>query len=463
MKIALLGYSWTWCADKIDPFMEEMVKGFTQLGIDVDVYIGNEFTEDRGINGISKGINLDNLTNHIRNQKYDLAVSFNNSMLSRKFIDFFDCKIVSWIVDDFNHTFQHDNLGLFDAFKFNTQIIISSTELQERLEYEIAGVSKRLNFLPTATQVTDSETGNFNHETYNISWVASFLDSKGTELLFQHSLPNKKHCELIRQCIVKLENNQVIDYNDKVEGIVIDDFINMHKWSRNFFEMQLQNMLSNQHRTEAVERLNKYGLALFGNSGWANAISCSRGVFDSLQAESQVKKHQDLMNVYNSSKICINISQVQSGGALPYRVLDILASNAMLITKYNEKSDAFRIFGKDCPIVMYKNLDDLEHLCRYYLEHEEERVEIVKKCNAMLESGFSFRDRCIDILKIGGINKFPDNVLGKIEYISSYKFLVLREKAKRAGFTILKKILFNVVHIIPYSVKIKLIRLLQNA
>jgi len=61
------------------------------------------------------------------------------------------------------------------------------------------------------------------------------------------------------------------------------------------------------------------------------------------------------------------------------------------------------VFGKDCPVPTYADLDELEALCLRYLGNEDERRELVAQCNALVSSGFSFAERATDLLRIVGL------------------------------------------------------------
>jgi len=454
MKLALLGYSWTWCSNKkIDPFMEEIVQSFAKLGVDVDIYIGNHFTKDGGIHGISPAVNINKFTKYIQEQKYDLAVSFNNSLISKKFIEAFGCKVVSWIVDDFLHLFNHDGGDKFTTFRQKFEVMLISSEMQDKILEAIPESSSRLHFFPPATTILSENERRIAFK-YPISWIASYLDSKHIENIFNIYLTDTKKYNLLRTCINEVKNNQGDGLKLLRHDSEVDDLLRSYNCNVDFFEMQLQNMASNHNRLAIVIRLSKYGLALFGNSDWISTFSNNEEAIDSFQAGKLVTEHQQLMNIYNSSKISINSPQTQAGSALQYRVIDIMASNSLLITKYNENSDLFRVFGKDCPVPMYKDLQELEDLCAYYLQHEDERLKLVNKCNALVANGFSFADRCNDIMKIGGvdIDKLSAVKQGKIEQISAKLFFNKSSILKKSTLSFIRRALNKLIRltITPY-------------
>jgi hypothetical protein len=156
------------------------------------------------------------------------------------------------------------------------------------------------------------------------------------------------------------------------------------------------------------------------------------------------------------------MSQLQGGASLPYRVIDILASDALLITNYHPESDAFAIFGKDCPIVMYKNLDELACLCEYYLSHEDERRSLVARCNELVKSGFDFRDRCKDVLALCGMASASEEInpgsnLGSISYVDSGEFVYWSKKIMVKLRLALKKLIKSLMSLLPLKLRRSLI------
>ena len=421
MKIAVFGFSWH-KDRRPDPFMERVVDTFLEFGIDVDFFIGNSFTNGGGIDGLSPKLDCNLLRDFLENQNYELILSFNNALITEKTISPIKTKVVSWIIDDFNHLFRHDTDeavlrqlkllngerkdDLFKTFRLGTKVIISSHHLQKRLIDAVPEIKARLHLLPTVTQVQEKSKRPVvvNGEIYPIAFIGSFLETGIIDALYANSSQGKCYSNITKQCIATMREKGRLYFDEEMFGRTPAALCEEYGCTQNMFERHIQNTISNQYRVEAVEKLSKYGLVLFGNVAWVRALSCSRGAQASFRPEISLRTHDELMNVYNSSKLCINIPQIQCEKALPFRVLDIMASKGLLITKHHEESDIFDFFGKDCPVVMYKDIDDLERLCRYYLENEEERLALVAKCNALVAKGFSFQERCSDILRIGNVN-----------------------------------------------------------
>ena len=78
--------------------------------------------------------------------------------------------------------------------------------------------------------------------------------------------------------------------------------------------------------------------------------------------------------IFNSSKININTTSKAIRSGIPLRVFDILSCGGFVLSNYQPELLEFFNPGQD--LVMYSSIDECVDLCRYYLEHDNERREI---------------------------------------------------------------------------------------
>src|SRR5258708_11968796 len=116
MKIAFFGYAWG-SARKIDAYMREVVGAYGQLGFEVDVFLGNDFSADGIVTGFKADVDVTRLAAYIREQAYVAAVSINNSLLLPQIVEALEGWVVSVIVDGFNHLFCYDPQDGYAAFR----------------------------------------------------------------------------------------------------------------------------------------------------------------------------------------------------------------------------------------------------------------------------------------------------------------------------------------------------------
>jgi hypothetical protein len=81
---------------------------------------------------------------------------------------------------------------------------------------------------------------------------------------------------------------------------------------------------------------------------------------------------------------------------------------------------------------MFKTIEELRQLCEFYLNNEDARLQKVAECNRLVRTGFSFRERAIDLLNLSGVRKVPEpQRVGEIETIYADQFLNLKGKTNR--------------------------------
>jgi len=400
MRVAFFGYAWN-PELRIDAYMAETIDSFARAGADVDVFLGNQLSQAYGIYGLNETVPTDKLARIIGAAEYDAAISFNNSMLIPKVTDAITGRIVTVIVDEPEHLFDYEGLGPYAAFHRDIEIVAMSTALERRLRAEVAGVEGRLHFRMPATHA-DLEARSAE-AVYPISWIASYVGDLNLDQYLNLTIEKPDFHDLTVRCLDIVEKDGDLR-SIKAEKGADAALIASLPWSFEYFQAQMLNILTNRSRVEVVERLSPHGLALFGNPGWRRLLTHNAAVLSALQPGPALTKHAELRGVYNASKIAINLPQAHvAQDAVQYRVTDVMASNALMITKHNPTSDLYRAFGADCPIPTYSDLAELESLCVHYLANETARRKIVEQCNRLVATGFSFVERAADLLRMVGL------------------------------------------------------------
>lgn len=429
ITLAFFGYSWT-SADRLDAYMEETVQSLLQAGVNVDVYLGNQLSKEFGIYGIADVFDLASMEYFFKSKNYAAAISFNNSMLIPQVVGTIKGKIATVIVDDLLHVFDNNGNAPFGDFRQNIEIVVMSSALERQLLANVEGVADRLHFMLPATHLERPPAIQGQAEEYPISWVASLVGDETIQLYLKTVAEHPSYYALTGRCLSRLARDGHLRSIEEENGA---DFalIKTIPWSFEYFTAQLLNVLTNRRRVEVVQRLAPHGLALWGNVGWRNLLTHDAAVFTALQPQT-LTHHADLRRVYNASKISINMPQAHvANDAVQYRVIDVMASNALMITQYNKNSDLYRVFGQDCPIPTYDSVETLERMCVHYLNNETERRALVEQCQKLVAEGFSFRERATKLLDIVGIQSPAGSTPGRLKKIDLRAFLTPAEAARR--------------------------------
>lgn len=400
MRLAFFGYAWN-NALQPDAYMTETFQSLARAGADVDVYLGNHLSKEYGVYGLNEAMPLGKLQRFLAAEGYDAAISFNNSMLIPELTSAIGGRIVTVIVDEPEHLFDYRRAGPYEPFRQDIEIVAMSSVLERKITEAVPGVEPRLHFMLPVTHIDKGARS--MKPAYPISWVASFVGDVNLDQYLKLITERPDFHALTAKCLGIVEREGDLK-SVQAEGGADAALIATLPWSFDYFQTQMQNIITNRNRVEVVERLSPHGLALFGNAGWQKLLTYNAKVMAALQSGAAPATHADLRRIYNASRVSINVPQSHTAhGAIQYRVIDVMGSGALLITRHDPLSDLYRVFGEDCPVPTYSDFDELEQQCVHYLNHEAERRALVARCNALVENGFSFADRAAELLRIAGL------------------------------------------------------------
>jgi len=404
LKLAVFGYAWG-AGGRLDGYMQKAVEAYLDLGFDVDVYLANYFAGKDATVGFKGPLLLDRLVRHVREQDYFAAVSMNNALVMAPIVEALDGRVTSVIVDGFNHLFRYGDDRL-SAFHLPAHFAPIGAQFERDILNAVPEAVDRVTFLTPATAGMHFPRENFE-PLYPISWIASLPLDGRAEALMNAVMGDPRAHEVVWSCMLAIEETGDLSGVMSAHHDVILSVVNQLGLGLQAFEMVLQDIATSRERVDVVNRLAPHRLSLFGNPAWSKSMVMSAGVFQAYRPGPPVHAHEELLAVYNSSKLSINLPQSFISESFQYRLLDVMSSNALLLTRRTPNPDLFRVFGPDCPVVMFDSLDDLERVCVHYLAHEDERLALVAACNSLVTDDFSFRRRALDYLRLAGVDYTP--------------------------------------------------------
>ncbi len=102
--------------------------------------------------------------------------------------------------------------------------------------------------------------------------------------------------------------------------------------------------------------------------------------------------------IFKCSKINLSMTNRPFKSGIPLRVFDIMGSGGFLISNYQPELAELFVPGED--IVLYESIPDLLMKIEYYLEHEDERLQIAKNGYEKVKQHHSYDVRLENILSI---------------------------------------------------------------
>jgi spore maturation protein CgeB len=113
--------------------------------------------------------------------------------------------------------------------------------------------------------------------------------------------------------------------------------------------------------------------ALWEETEWPNVWKLTENLIN-VNCHGFIDYHTDMYKVFNLSKINLNITLPSIETGIPQRIFDILGAGGFVMTNYQEELEDYFTPGVD--LETYKDIPELIAKCRYYLTHEDARLNI---------------------------------------------------------------------------------------
>lgn len=107
---------------------------------------------------------------------------------------------------------------------------------------------------------------------------------------------------------------------------------------------------------------------------------------------------EEVVKVYNATKINLNLTHPQSVFGPNLRVFEVLAAGGFLMTE--DLADLHKLFKIGKEIVCYKNIEDLKDKIKYYLAHPEKRKAIAEAGHKKVVENHTYLHRMKELLEI---------------------------------------------------------------
>ncbi|MFT5795954.1 MAG: hypothetical protein ACI9W5_000917, partial [Ulvibacter sp.] len=174
----------------------------------------------------------------------------------------------------------------------------------------------------------------------------------------------------------------------------------------------LKYMISGQQRVSYLNSISDLGLNIYSNTNWREEVSLINLEVANCYQEELILTKSDNENLYNRSKISINLSHPQATNSFSWRVPDIMASNSCLLME--QKTDWENMYGKYISkevknYIIYKDQYDMRAKCITLLSSNDLRLRCVLECQNAVEKNSRWNHRISEIQELIGI-KLLDNI-----------------------------------------------------
>lgn len=344
--------------DKFPPFYESFVQGLVKEGHNVMVFhFKTDLDFKTNVPSALKKIIIENPP--------DLFIFFDN-----KFWDISEHTGSPIIVYDVDSPLFYSNpeklLQRPDRFCFVT-IQRDGVNLIEKF---LKNKKARIKYIPPFTEIRDDPTIQFSK---NIVFVGcNWLWDGIPELVeFISNNPSEKDLNRGKNYIKQFIHNPNSPINEGYFSSALPKILEGRDTNKQAFQF------SGLNRLKTLDAIADLGLEVHGTY-WNVpcmaffpdvSFSCSKTPVSTL-AENQL--------LYNSAKLGINTNHIQATSGFSWRVCDIMASNACLVTE--KKQDIFDLFP-DVPLPTFENPYEAREQCKKLLKDEILRREIVESAH----------------------------------------------------------------------------------
>lgn len=377
---------------KIACFYEQIISELQKCGNDILVFDPNLFNTSPfcSENTLKSEISEASLRGQIIKFSPDLVIAFNNTTYSG-ILDITDCPIVVWNADMpylWNQTdLIKNNKDRYTLFSFSDCVI---KQIQDFFGFE----DSQCHYVNCATSLQPENIS----QTRNISFIGSCFI---TDPVF-YPLINK-HCgeENLIRLMREIHQNP---FSSK--EAVLEKISEAPALSSDFSEISAgyyPNLYSAQNRIQTLLNIVDLGLSLYGTKEWLDLMTWLPDIAAAFnrQAVYSAKHTQD---IYNGSRIAININHCQAATGMAWRVPEIMATNACIISSENQFiTDSFKKYLK---IPTFSNSFEARDLCQKLLKDDKWRQEIVTASQQAVDAEWRWSHRFKQIEDILGISLF---------------------------------------------------------
>lgn len=363
-------------------FYEGLIESLRENGNDVLHLVSNDylFYAWNGTNKPYKAAIKDDLHQKIKDFRPDLIIAFNNSIIEGV-EDIVSCPIILWDADSI--AFFNDK----DTIKKNSDrylyLAVSDHGINEYIN-QFSAPQNRILKMRFATAIKAKPL----EQDYNISFIGTNFKIHRSIQSFFISSPEKA------RELVHFSNTHTLD---ELKTYLSESGLD----SLGIAPEHVRNIVAGQMRMQTLSAVAPLGIELFGDINWYKIYDFSLPSFMGFNPHLVYTLDQN-ETIYNRSKISISISHSQNVTAYPWRVTDIMASNAVLVS--DKKMDIVRDFGDKVNLQLYETPYEAYALCQRLLNEPNLRKDITLASQEIIDESYRWHHRLADIGSFSGVN-----------------------------------------------------------
>lgn len=157
-------------------------------------------------------------------------------------------------------------------------------------------------------------------------------------------------------------------------------------------EIAINSKWTQKRRVSALLAIEEFSPHIFGDGGWKKLLP------PSFNFHHEVNYHKELPEIYHSTEINLNISNVQLEHSVNQRLFDVCASGSFLLTDNSLAVKQFLVQGES--VETFENHDDLRKKVEYFLKYPDAREKIAKEGKRAILENHTYTHRLKKILTL---------------------------------------------------------------
>ena len=257
---------------------------------------------------------------------------------------------------------------------------------------------------------------------YDVSFIGSLYNEKNPYPDIYQKLPDryKGMCDGLlaaqelfngQELLEKAATDELVEAIKKVDGdrffgaeynvVDVDRFTTVNDYlSKELTVRDRANLLASismymkiYDEEMGIDSAKSHKLHLFTRSNTDRLLA----IAPDIQLHGGVKTLTEMPLIFRESKINLNPTMRSIRTGLPQRIWDVLGSGGFLLTNYQTELPEYLEVGTH--LAAYETIDEACELIQYYLEHEEERIQIAKNGYEIAKNKHTVQNRVVEIIK----------------------------------------------------------------
>lgn len=351
--------------DEMPCFYETIVKGFQDAGNELLVF------NEKGLPYGERPETTERIKTALEKFSPDVVIAFNN--FGPDYSKFCDCPILIYEVDS---PLYYDGLDSIRAHPGRYRFLLNQEESGHLLKSRFGVPAELTCQVPFFTEIRAEQL----EKKSNIVFVGSRF--KGSQFHW-HEFRKRNPCEEEVRRYVQLLNDLRRSPFARLEDI-LDKYGDLVRSQEELDRLIFS--LAAEKRTQILSEVVDLGLELYGTRDWLLSGGENAALYLAYKPKGiySLKDNQDL---YNSAKIGLNVNHVQAVSGFSWRVCEIMASTACLVS---EESSNLKRYFPDVPIPTFSNKYEAREQCERILKDDGLRQYISWKSREAIDKKYRF-------------------------------------------------------------------------